>query len=102
MCCNISIYAYAGMHNAPVISCVDIDAPSLCNSNKLTTFRGKYEHPSVFRAETKALLLTHCSQILRHPTPPQILDTIIRMVCVEAPKAVHILFPSSSLGVSES
>lgn len=78
--CNIRIHAYAGTHNAtaPVISCADIDAPSLCHPDKLTPIRGKYQHPSVFRAETKALLLSHCSQILRHPTPPQILDTISR------------------------
>lgn len=61
MFCNTCLYAFAGTHNviAPVISSVDIDSPSFCNPNKLTLFKGKYQHLSVFRGETKALLLIH-------------------------------------------
>lgn len=59
MCCNICLHILcAGTHDAiaPVKLPAGTDSPSLCNPNKLTSVRGKYQHFSVSRAETKAFL----------------------------------------------
>lgn len=51
------VFAHMPNAIAPVISPAD-NSPTFCNPNKLTPFRGKQQHLSVFRAETGALTLT--------------------------------------------
>lgn len=106
MCCNICLYAFAGTHAiAPVISSADIDSPSFCNPNSpplgvnisIFQFSEQRPRPSSSLINSCLPLAEVLSQILHHPTAPQIIYTIVRITCVETLKALHILSPLSVL-----